>query len=100
MNNDQIDRGIENPNHEFALMTEGNHEKTTVRLVGTGIWTRDLPNASLLRYHGATSLGHILFSWILLAAYSRTKLKSIGYSASPCLRPQWIGEALESFRID
>ena len=38
-------------------MTEENHEKTPVRLVGTGIRTRDLPNASLVRYHGATSLG-------------------------------------------
>ena len=34
-------------------MIEENHEKTSVRLVGTGIWTRDLPNASLVRYHGA-----------------------------------------------
>ena len=39
-------------------MIEENHEKTTIRLVGTGIWTRDLPNASLVRYHGATSLGN------------------------------------------
>ena len=38
-------------------MTEGNHEKIPVRLVETGIWTRDLPIASLVRYHGATSLG-------------------------------------------
>ena len=38
-------------------MTEENHEKTSVRFVGTGIWTRDLPNASLVRNHGATSLG-------------------------------------------
>ena len=38
-------------------MTEENHEKTSVRLVGTGIRTRDLPNASLVRYHVATSLG-------------------------------------------
>ena len=38
-------------------MIEENHEKTSVRLVGTGIRTRDLPNASLVRYHGATSLG-------------------------------------------
>ena len=37
-------------------MIEENHEKTSVRLVDTGIWTRDLPNASLVRYHGATSL--------------------------------------------
>ena len=38
-------------------MTEENHEKTPVRLVGSGIRTRDLPNTSLVRYHGATSLG-------------------------------------------
>ena len=38
-------------------MTEENHEKTPVRLVGNGIRTRDLPNASLVRYRGATSLG-------------------------------------------
>ena len=39
-------------------MTKENHEKTPVSLVGTGIRTRDLPNASLVRYHGATSLGY------------------------------------------
>ena len=44
-------------------MTEENHEKTPVRLVGTGIRTRVLPNASLVRYHGATSLGEIQFSY-------------------------------------
>ena len=38
-------------------MTEENHEKTPVRLVDTGIRTRDLPNERLVRYHGATSLG-------------------------------------------
>ena len=38
-------------------MIEENHEKTPVRLDDTGIRTRDLPNASLVRYHGATSLG-------------------------------------------
>ena len=42
-------------------MIEENHEKIPVRLVGTGIWTRNLPNASLVRYHGATSLGKINF---------------------------------------
>ena len=41
-------------------MVEEKHEKTAVRLVGTGIWTRDLPNASLVRYHGATSLGLVI----------------------------------------
>ena len=40
-------------------MNEENQEKTSVRLVGTGIRTRDLPNASLVRYHGATSLGNM-----------------------------------------
>ena len=43
-------------------MIEENHEKTSVRLVGTGIWTRDLPNAGLVRYHGATSLGDRCFT--------------------------------------
>ena len=47
-------------------MTEENHEKTPVRLVGTGIRTRDLPNASLVHYHGATSLGHNKFICICL----------------------------------
>ena len=42
-------------------MTEENHEKTPVRLVGTGIRTRDLPNVSLVRYHGATSLSFMIF---------------------------------------
>ena len=41
-------------------MTEENHEKTPFRLVGTGIRTRDHPNASLVRYHGAISLGKML----------------------------------------
>ena len=58
MKNGQMDRDNENPTLHFALMVEENHEKTSVRLVGTGIWTRDLPNASLVRYHGATSLGY------------------------------------------
>ena len=56
MNNGQMDRGNEKSNPAFALMAEENHEIATVRLVGTRIRTRDLPNASLLRYHGATSL--------------------------------------------
>ena len=42
-------------------MIEENHEKTSVRLVGTGIWTRDRPNSSLVLYHGATSLGKEFF---------------------------------------
>ena len=42
-------------------MIEENHEKTSVRLVGTGIWTRDLPNVSLVRYHIATSLGGFMY---------------------------------------
>ena len=58
MNNGQMDRGNEYPsNPAFSFMIEERHEKTPVRLVGTGILTRDLPNASLVRYHGATSLG-------------------------------------------
>ena len=48
-------------------MIQENHEKPSARLVGSGIWTRDLPNASLVRYHGATSLGEIyIISWLSL----------------------------------
>ena len=36
--------------------------KTLTRLAGHGIGTRDLPNASLVRYQGATSLGKCPFS--------------------------------------
>ena len=46
-------------------MIEENHEKTPVRLVGTGIWTRDFPNANLVRYHGATSLGNTLINIVI-----------------------------------
>ena len=42
-------------------MTEENHKKTLLRLVGHGIWTRNLPNARLVRYLGAISLGSKLF---------------------------------------
>ena len=41
----------------ICLDDRGKPRKTPVRLVGTGIRTRDLPNASLVRYHRATSLG-------------------------------------------
>ena len=47
-------------------MIEENHEKTSVRLVVTGIWTQDLPNASLVRYHGATSLGSAKFCSLVI----------------------------------
>ena len=44
--------------HSICLDDWGKPRKNP-RLVGTGIRTRDLPNASLVRYHGATSLGNI-----------------------------------------
>ena len=47
-------------------MIEENHENTPVRLVDTGIRTRDLPNASLVRYHEATSLGFVIFLIIIM----------------------------------
>ena len=34
--------------------------KTSTRLAGHGIWTRELPNASLVRYHGPTSLDFLV----------------------------------------
>ena len=41
-------------------MIEENQENP-LRLVGTGIFTKDLPNTSLVRYHGVTSLGFVRF---------------------------------------
>ena len=59
-----------------------NHEKTSVRLDGTGIRTRDLPNASLVRYHGATSLG--VFS--LVSAFSqKNKTYKMGLGVCVCV---------------
>ena len=57
MNNGQMDRGNENSTQHLPWWLRKTTKKTSVRLVGIGIWTRDLPNASLVRYHGATSLG-------------------------------------------
>ena len=41
----------------------GKPRKTLVRLFGTGIWTRDLPNASLVHSHGATSWKSCFSLW-------------------------------------
>ena len=62
-------------------MIEENHEKTSVRLGGTGIWTQDLPNASLMRYHGATSLGAFkaLMLHFPLLSYSTLYFHVISY---------------------
>ena len=37
MNNGKMECGNENPTQPFALMIEENHQKSPVRLVGTGI---------------------------------------------------------------
>ena len=60
MNNGQMDSGNENSTQHLPWWLR-KAQKTPVRLVDTGIRTRDLPNASLERYHGATSLGQMLF---------------------------------------
>ena len=63
MNNGQMDRGNENLTQHLPWWLRKTTKKTPIRLVGIGIRTRDLPNASLVRYHGAPSLGlyYILF---------------------------------------
>ena len=35
-------------------------------MAGHGIWTRDLPNASVVRHHGATSFGKIMIFTIII----------------------------------
>ena len=59
MNDAQMDRGNENPTQHLLCWLRKTTKKLPVRLVGTGIRTRDLPNASLVRYHEATSLGNV-----------------------------------------
>ena len=62
MNNGQMDLGNENPTQHLPLIIEGRHEKIPVWLVGTGIWTRNLPNMNSVCYYCATSLdGAFLF---------------------------------------
>ena len=48
--------------------------KCSTRLAGLGIWTRDLPNASLVRYHGPTSLGIFLVLFLLFRRKTRHKM--------------------------
>ena len=57
-----MDHGNENPTQHLPWWLRKTTKKSPVRLVCTGIWTRDLPNASLVRYHGATSLRRVLLS--------------------------------------
>ena len=61
MNNGQMDRGNENSTQNLPWWLRKTTKNPPLRLVGTGIWTRDLPNASLVRYHGAPSLGRGIF---------------------------------------
>ena len=85
MNNGHMDRGNENPTQHLpwwlrkttrkpqsgwsapCVTTEPppSVKKTLVRLVATGISTRDFPNDSFVRYHGATSHGgeQFLVKW-------------------------------------
>ena len=60
MNNGQMTRGNENTTQHLPWWLRRTTKKNPARLVGTGIRTRDLPNASLVRYHGATSLGDLV----------------------------------------
>ena len=54
---DQPDICLWKITNSLAILRLRKPLKTSTRLAGHGIWTRDLPNASLVRYHGATSLG-------------------------------------------
>ena len=71
MKNDQMDRGNEKPTQHLPWWLRKTTKKTPVRLAGTGIWTRDLPNANLVRYHGATSLGAV--NLVLYLIYTKIK---------------------------
>ena len=68
-------------------MIEENHEKISVGLVGTGIWTRDLPNVSLVRYHGATSLGAV--SILFLIQIRKSKCITKNKTSTSCSWDRW-----------
>ena len=56
--------------NESFRNTKWSNEKIPIRLVGTGIWARDLPNKSPVYYNCATSLGYAVFvSWNRLILY-------------------------------
>ena len=76
MKNGQMDRGNEKPTQHLPWRLRKITKKTPVRLVGTGIWTRDLPNASLVRYHGATSLGPINIAKVWSIKNSQNNLET------------------------
>ena len=55
---DQPDICLWEITNSLAILRLRKPLKTSTRLAGHGIWTRDLPNASLVCYHGATSLSY------------------------------------------
>ena len=59
MNNGEMDRGNENPPQHLPWWLRKTTKKAPSGWSAPGFWTRDLPNASLVRYHGATSLGFV-----------------------------------------
>ena len=65
---DQSDIYLWKVTNSLAILRLSKPQKTSTRLAGDGIWTRVLPNASLVCYHGATSLGCIIF-WHLLCLF-------------------------------
>ena len=106
MNNGQMNRGNENLTQYLPWwLRKTTKKKNPVRLVGTGMWTRDLPNASLVRYHGATSLGHFMSYFCCENAERRQKMNHPArwlrgnardsHSGGPWFksrcRPTWLG---------
>ena len=53
-------------------------KKTPARLVGTGIRSRDLRNASLVRYHGATSSNKLVLFYLILNLTTRSISTTVG----------------------
>ena len=61
--------------------------KTSTRLPGHGIWTWDLPNVSLVRYHGATSLSNYKYCNCSMV-YSSFIIRVFCPRAGPSLQAQ------------
>ena len=74
-------------------MIEENHEKTSVKFVGTGISTKDLLNASLMRYHLARfvmvfliGIAFILYPLYLCYIFIKSNFTPMGVLVIPNIR--------------
>ena len=85
INNRQKDRGNENPTQHIPWWLRKTRKKNPVILVGTGIWTTDLPHTSPTCFHCATSLGSKWFYLVTLGTNLFENFLQIYFLFSKCI---------------